>query len=90
MPVALMPQIATRSGQIAAQPGMPRLAPSGAVKPAISRGTPMRRVSTSVVTGRVPMLLWVVKAVVCAGRNDRNHVRGLTSAATRSRTPLTR
>src|SRR6478735_272850 len=89
MPVALMPQTATSSGQIAAHPGIPIVVPRGAVKPATSAGTPIRRVSRSVVTGRVPTLLWVVNAVAWAGANLRNHANGLTSAPTRNRTPLT-
>src|SRR6478609_11364588 len=89
MPVALMPQTATSSGQIAAQPGMPMVVPRGVVKPATSAGTPIRRVSRSVDTGSVPTLLWVVNAVACAGANFRNHANGFTSAATRRSTPLT-
>ena len=63
-----MPQTAISIGQMPAQPGMPIVVPSGAVKCATSGCTPTLRVSCAVVTGSVPTLLWVVNAVSCAGK----------------------
>ncbi len=63
-----MPQTATMIGQMPAQPGMPIVLPSGAVKWAISEWTPTWRVSRAVVTGSVPTLLCVLNAVSCAGK----------------------
>ena len=77
-----MPQTAIMIGQMPAQPGMPIVAPSGAVKCAISGWTPTLRVSCAVVTGSVPMLLCVVNAVSCAGKILRKNATIGTSAKT--------
>ncbi len=74
-----MPQTAMSVGQMPAHPGMPMVVPSGAVKCAISECTPTWRVRTVVVSGSVPTLLCVVKAVTCAGKILRKN--GTTGTA---------
>ena len=83
-----MPQTAIRIGQMPAQPGMPIVVPSGAVKCAISGCTPTLRVSCDVVTGSVPTLLCVVNAVSCAGKILRKNATTGTFANTLRITPL--
>ena len=84
-----MPQTAIRIGQMPAQPGMPIVVPSGAVKCAISGWTPTLPVSCDVVTGSVPALLCVVNAVSCAGKILRKNGTTGTSANTFRITALT-
>ena len=72
-----------------AQPGMPIVVPSGAVKCATSALTPTSRVRRDVVTGSVPTLLCVVNAVICAGAILRKKGTTGTWANTLSSTPLT-
>ncbi len=58
---------ASKVGQIPAQPGIPIFAPNGTTREEIFSETPafLRHLS---VAGIVPILLWVVKAITCAGQ----------------------
>ena len=74
---ALIVKIASSTGQIAAQPGMPKVVPIEPAKDAVSVGTPMSSCSL-ILAGNVPKELCVVNAINHAGKNFFWNLNGFT------------